>query len=88
MYFIYVIYSKEHDKFYHGMTADLTQRLKQHNLGKVRSTKAFKPWVIIYSEEFENMVLARERELFLKTSTGRRFLKSIKEAAKIKLSNS
>ncbi len=86
MYYVYVIYSSEHDRFYHGMAANLDTRLNQHNLGKVRSTKAFTPWSLVYSEEFKTLEEARERELFFKTSTGRKFLKPIKE--KVRAQNS
>ena len=86
MHYIYILYSAQHDKFYHGMTADLNQRLHQHNMGKVKSTKAFVPWTIIYFEEMESPEEARKREKFFKTASGRRFLKPVKD--KIRMQDS
>lgn len=58
------------------MSDDIHKRLKMHNSGKVRSTKGYRPWEIVYSEEFETREQAREREKFLKSGYGRAFLKS------------
>jgi len=33
------------------------------------------PWKLVYSEEYENIALAREREHYLKSAAGRRFVK-------------
>jgi len=53
--------------------------LKQHNSGKVTSTKAFIPWLVCLVERFETFKNARERELYFKTGSGRRYLQTIKE---------
>jgi putative endonuclease len=78
-YYCYIIFSKDFNRFYHGSAADLKLRLKDHNAGKVRSTKAFCPWQMVYWEEFDTREQALEREKYFKTGGGRRFLKSIKE---------
>ncbi|MDA9819975.1 GIY-YIG nuclease family protein [Salibacteraceae bacterium] len=66
-YFIYILHSKEYNRLYKGMTEDLLARLKQHNAGKVKSTKAFIPWEIIHSESFDSSEKARAREKYFKT---------------------
>jgi len=50
-YYTYILKSKIKDRFYVGSCADLTKRLEHHNLGHSRSTKAYVPWEIIYSEK-------------------------------------
>ncbi len=57
------------------MTEDTENRLKEHNSGKTVSTKAFIPWKIIYTENFETRAQARVREKYFKTAAGRKFLK-------------
>jgi putative endonuclease len=52
-YFVYVLYSRSKGTFYHGRSEEIDSRLKDHNSGKVKSTKNGTPWVVIYSEEFE-----------------------------------
>jgi len=83
MHYVYLIYSETFDRFYVGHTHDLEDRLVQHNLGKVRSTKPFLPWKIIYTETFEDLIQARKREVYFKTSGGRRFLKDIKLRSRV-----
>ena len=49
-------------------------RLKMHNFGKVKSTKHYKPFKLVYKESVENREEARKRERYLKSAAGRRFL--------------
>ncbi len=76
MYYVYVLYSDSSGRFYKGMTDSLELRLKEHNAGKTKSTKAFTPWRIVYTEEFDTREEARDREKYLKTAAGRRWLKN------------
>lgn len=76
MYFTYVLYSPKFDKFHKGQTEDLNIRLKQHNSGRVMSTKAYVPWEIAYYEEYGLRKEALQRERYFKTAAGRRFLKT------------
>ncbi len=59
------------------MTENLQSRLIRHNKGYVKSTKRFAPFLLFYSESCANGIQAREREKFLKSTSGKRFLKSI-----------
>jgi len=75
MFIVYVIESEKTERRYTGYTEDIQKRLKEHNSGKVRSTKAYVPYKLVYKEEFGNKTDARKRELFLKTGQERRFVK-------------
>jgi putative endonuclease len=75
MFYVYVLKSPNTDKLYKGQTDDLSKRLKQHNSGKVKFTKAYIPWEIIYFEELSTREEAVVREKFLKSGIGREFLK-------------
>jgi len=50
--------------------------LLSHNAGKVKSTKSYLPWKLIYNEEFETRIEARKREKYLKSAAGRRWRKN------------
>jgi len=76
MWYIYVIKSQTNGRLYTGYTENLDGRLNAHNWGKVRSTKAYKPYSLVYKEEFENKTDARKREIFLKSGKGREFIKT------------
>ena len=71
-YYTYILHSIEHKRLYVGSTEDFVNRLSEHNLGKVVSTKAFKPWGIVYYEAHRSKALARKAELYYKTGQGRR----------------
>ena len=76
MGYAYILKSLKTNRHYYGSTEDLTKRLSNHNGGKVRSTKAFRPWVIHYYETFQTKGEAARRELFFKSIDGYNFLKS------------
>jgi len=76
MRYNYVLQSVNNiDRLYKGYTADLSKRLKEHNNGLVQSTKANRPWRLIYYEACLNEQDARRREKYLKTTQGGRLLK-------------
>ncbi len=77
MYYAYVLKSVEHDYYYKGHCRDLEKRLQQHNCGMTDSIRPYIPFVIVYSESFETMEEAVERERYFKSSAGRRFLKKV-----------
>ncbi|HVZ66784.1 MAG TPA: GIY-YIG nuclease family protein [Patescibacteria group bacterium] len=75
MYFVYIIESINYKKLYIGYTpTDVNKRLDKHNLGLVQSTKAFRPWEVIYYEAYLNRKDATGRERFLKSGSGRKFI--------------
>ena len=76
MYTVYVL-RDEDGKLYKGMTNDLVRRLKEHRAGKTRTTSRMKNFNVVYTESFENSIDARNRELYLKTAAGRRFIKKM-----------
>jgi putative endonuclease len=66
MYYLYVLRSKQDEKFYVGITDDVNRRLAQHNAGFSKYTSKSMPWELIYYEAFTTQKLARIRELKLK----------------------
>jgi len=74
-YYAYVLLSKNTGRYYKGHCSDLDKRLKEHNMGKTKATKLFRPWEIVYYEVFETLSEAINREKYFKTAAGRRYLK-------------
>lgn len=60
-------------RHYVGLTEDLSERLRRHNLGEVRHTSAFTPWQIISAVAFRNRERAAAFEKYLKSAAGRAF---------------
>lgn len=79
MYYVYVLKSLKDGLHYTGITNNIEKRLNEHNHGKKNtpSTMNRGPFKVIYHEIVEDRAEARKREKYLKSSTGRRFLKSI-----------
>jgi len=73
--FVYVLRCED-QKLYTGSTRDLDKRLEAHRMGRVRTTKNRRPVELIYTEEFEDYKEARQRELYLKSGTGREWLQA------------
>ncbi|OGH48046.1 MAG: excinuclease ABC subunit C [Candidatus Levybacteria bacterium RIFCSPLOWO2_01_FULL_39_10] len=76
MFYVYVLKSIKDGKFYTGYTDNLEKRLKKHNAGEVISTKARRPFEIVYFEGCRNKSDALHREIYLKTSWGKRYMKN------------
>lgn len=76
-YFVYAIKSQVDGRIYVGFSSDVEKRLKEHNSGKTKSTKGFRPWNIIYTEECSDRILARELEKYYKTGIGKEKLKKM-----------
>jgi len=67
MYYTYILKSKNHNRYYIGHTESLDDKLKIHNRGKVKSTKAFVPWKIVYTESYNTKSEAYKREMQIKS---------------------
>jgi putative endonuclease len=76
MFYTYVLKSLKDNKLYVGYTNDLRKRIKEHNEGKVESTKTRLPIELIYYEACIFKEKAIKREKYFKTGFGRRFLKT------------
>ena len=74
MYFVYVL-KCNNSTFYVGCTNNLENRLERHKKGQVESTKKRLPVKIIIYIAFQNKYLAFNFEKYLKTGSGRAFLK-------------
>ena len=80
MYSIYVLYSEKYNKIYVGVTSNIEERFKSHNeLGTKGWTMKFRPWIIIYTEEYIEKSIALSREKQLKSAQGRLFIRSLIE---------
>jgi len=74
--YVYVLQSKiDPNRIYTGCTSDLRHRLTRHNHGDVAHTSKWKPWRIKTYIAFSDKERARGFENYLKSSSGRAFLK-------------
>ena len=66
MNYTYILKSKKDFQLYLGSTTDLRKRFKEHNDGKVFSTKSRCPFELVYYEAYKSEHDARKREASLK----------------------
>lgn len=72
---VYVLRSLTDHQFYVGLTRNLPARLQLHNKGVIRSTKKRTPLQLVYWEGCLNESDAAQREKYLKTAWGKRYIK-------------
>ncbi len=75
-YVVYVLENSLDFSWYIGFTRNLKKRIYDHNHGKCLYTRNVNGvWKLIYAELYLNKKDALGREKFLKSGSGRRFLK-------------
>jgi len=72
-WFVYAIQSTLRNYIYVGLTSDLKKRISQHNNGKERTTRRYRPFILIHHEIFGTRLEARRREIFLNQDVERNF---------------
>ena len=77
MYHVYMLLNESKTRTYTGVADDVEKRLKEHNAGRVKSSRPYRPYNIVHTESFTTLSEARQKEKFYKSTTGRRRLKRI-----------
>lgn len=74
-YCVYVLFSELDHQLYVGYTKDINRRLQEHSDGRNISTKNRRPFKLIFLEYYLFKEDAISRELYFKTSKGKRMIK-------------
>lgn len=75
MYYVYNLKCK--DGFYIGCTNDLKDRIKRHELGQITATKKRRPITLEWYLGIQSKYKAFNLGKYLKSGSGRAFLKDI-----------
>lgn len=59
------------------MTSNIEERIERHNRGYEKTTRAYRPFELIYTEDQATREEAREREKYFKSGVGKEFLKKM-----------
>jgi putative endonuclease len=74
--YVYILQSEANpNRFYTGCARDLRDRLKRHNEGRVANTSKWKPWRLKTYIAISDPQRASKLERYLKSSSGRAFIK-------------
>ncbi len=77
MYLVYILRSVTTRRFYAGSTQDIPNRLREHNTGESKSTRAGIPWELVHREEYATRSLAMAQEKRIKARGIARYLADI-----------
>ena len=77
MIYVYALKSKARNYIYVGMTANIKDRMRRHNSGYEKTTRSYRPFELVYLEKFEDRTQARVKEKYLKSGSGKEYLKRI-----------
>jgi putative endonuclease len=76
-FFVYAISSTKRNYLYVGLTQNYDKRLERHEKGWSKTTRAYKPFELIFLTEIGDRMTARLVEKYLKSGAGKEFLKSL-----------
>lgn len=76
-YFSYVVYSPSAGQFFYGYCEDTEKVTEMHNANQIDMTRGKGPWVLMFSESFDNKARALRQSRFYRTVKGQRLLKKI-----------
>lgn len=79
MYYFYILRSLKNGQLYLGSTPDLKARIKSHNIGENKATKAFIPYELIFYSGFKSKKDAINCEQYFKTTAGWKRIKKMLE---------
>ena len=74
MYYVYKLKCSD-GTFYKGCTSDLNERINRHKMGSVKYTQSRLPIELVTYTVFSNKYRAYDFEKYLKTGSGRAFMK-------------
>ena len=73
MFYVYILESVKDGTKYVGVTINLRNRIKEHNLLETRSIKPKAPYRILWYSAFKDRSKAYDFEKYLKSSSGLAF---------------
>lgn len=83
--YLYILKSQKNSSYYIGCSTNVIERVKQHNNGQVKSTKYKRPYKLVFKQEFDNIDIAHEVELKIKSWKRKDFIEKIVRDQKIKI---
>jgi len=77
MYWCYILYSSEMDRYYIGSTSDLQERLRRHQGHHKGFTGIVSDWQLVYKEPFTSKSESLKRERQIKKWKNKERIKSL-----------
>ena len=77
MAFIYILYSEKIGKYYIGACENIERRLYEHNIGHSKFTSRGIPWMLKYTEVFQTLQEAKQRERKIKAMKSKKYIEEL-----------
>ena len=77
MFYTYILYSKNIDKYYIGYSANLDERIYKHNNKHKGFTNQTQDWEIVFSKSFLTKIEAQSFEKKIKSWKSRKMIESL-----------
>lgn len=74
VFYVYILYSAQLDRYYVGHTHDLGSRLLKHSTAKGHYTSKASDWILKYTEEYLSRGEAMHREQEIKSKKSREYI--------------
>ncbi|HEX7847263.1 MAG TPA: GIY-YIG nuclease family protein [Chitinophagaceae bacterium] len=84
-YCVYILFSEKDHLLYTGFTTNLRKRIETHNAGGAKSTAYRGPLKLIFCEFYLFEQDARKREMYFKTTMGKKAIKLMLNSTLAKL---
>jgi len=77
MFYVYCLQSLSRNYLYVGLTDNVERRFSEHQIGKNKTTRPYRPFKLLLVEEYDSRLEARHREKYLKSGVGKEYLKTL-----------
>jgi len=74
---VYILYSKNIDRYYIGSTSNIEERLRKHNSKHRGFTGKASDWEVVYLEDFDTIHDAQYREKQIKSWKSRKEIEKL-----------
>ena len=77
LYYVYILKSLKNGSYYIGSTKNLPNRIEEHNAGETKYTRHLLPFELVYTETYQTLQEARQRELYIKSKKSRKYIERL-----------
>ena len=84
-YCVYILFSVKDHLLYIGFTTNIEARVKNHNDGRTKSTANRRPLELIFCEFYLFEAEAKKREMYFKSTAGKKAIKLMLTGTLLKL---
>ena len=83
MHIVYVLFSETRDRYYIGVTEDITERIRRHNTRHAGFTGNTSDWKAVWTQEFNDKSEALKVERKIKRWKSRKMIEQFQKVRKI-----